>query len=159
MLPAARGTVRVWRHFLPHRPPIPARPKTLSRQNGPPTRRHILQEPSTPSCQRVGGNAFVSLLLWELQHCRMYLDTAILCTACITFRKVLTVNCVIGLHSTKQPVSKDTRRASCAVGTAILILLRTNVSGFKMLTEQWTFLYCCTVHFEDSLSTAHRQMH
>ena len=33
MLPAARGTVRVWPHFLPHRPPIPARPKTLSRQN------------------------------------------------------------------------------------------------------------------------------
>ena len=33
MLPAARATVRVWRHFLPHRPPIPARPKTLSRQN------------------------------------------------------------------------------------------------------------------------------
>ena len=26
MLPAARGTVRVWRHFLSHRPPTPARP-------------------------------------------------------------------------------------------------------------------------------------
>jgi hypothetical protein len=31
--------------------------------NGQPTRRHTLQEPSTPSCQRVGGKAFVSLLL------------------------------------------------------------------------------------------------
>jgi len=89
----------------------------------------------------VGGSAFVSLLLWELQHCRLYSDTVNLCTACITFRKVLTVNCVIGLHSTKQPVSKDTRRASCDVGTAFLILLRTSISGFKRLTEPQIFLF------------------
>jgi hypothetical protein len=84
--------------------------------NDPLTRRHILQEPSTSSCQRVGGSVFVSLL-WELQHCRLYWDTVSLCTACIAFRKVLTVNCFIGPHSTKQPVSKDTRKASCDVET------------------------------------------
>jgi len=103
--------------------------------NDPSTRRHILQEPSTPSCQRVGGSSFVSLILWELQHCRLYLGTVCFCTACIRLRKVLTVNCVIGLHSTKQPDSKDTRRASCDVETSFLILLRKSVSRFERLTE------------------------
>jgi len=34
-----------------------------------------------------------------------------------------------------------------------------NVTPFKDKLNIYNYLYCCTVHFEDSLNISHQQMH